>query len=144
MKVDPTILVAIISAAAAIVVPTISYNLTKRKEREAEWRKYRFEQYSDFIGALSGSVGATATPEARRSLAEACNRIQLSASNDVIAALHQFQDRISPSNPDRSMEQHDQLLSQLFQAIRVDLKIPETPRKSQFKARVWSASPKLP
>jgi hypothetical protein len=38
---DTPILVAIISAAASLAVAAITFFLTKRKEREAEWRKQK-------------------------------------------------------------------------------------------------------
>lgn len=57
---DTPVIVAIISAAVAVVAPAISFYLTKRKEREADWQKYKFEQYKEFIAALSGVVGGEA------------------------------------------------------------------------------------
>jgi type II secretory pathway pseudopilin PulG len=36
---DTPLTVAIISAAAAIVVPAISFYLTKSKERQADWQR---------------------------------------------------------------------------------------------------------
>ena len=47
-------LIAVISAAAAVVVKAISYYFTKMKEREADWRKYNFELYKEFVVSLSG------------------------------------------------------------------------------------------
>jgi hypothetical protein len=51
---DTPILIAVISAAAAVVVKAISYYFTKMKEREADWRKYNFELYKEFVVSLSG------------------------------------------------------------------------------------------
>ena len=53
---DTPVIVAVISAAAAIVVPAISFYLTKSKERQADWQRYKFELYKDFIQSLSGIV----------------------------------------------------------------------------------------
>ncbi|MGA2990451.1 MAG: hypothetical protein ABSD88_08240, partial [Candidatus Korobacteraceae bacterium] len=63
----PIVITAIISAAAAVVVPALSFYLTKRKERQAEWQRYKFELYKELVESLSGIVGTDATPEGRRS-----------------------------------------------------------------------------
>lgn len=45
---DTPILVAFISAAA-VIVPAISFYLTKKKEREAEWQRAKFELYKELV-----------------------------------------------------------------------------------------------
>ena len=72
---DTAVLVGVISASAAIVVPAVSFYLAKRKDQEADWRKYKFEQYRDFLVALSGIVGTDATPENQRRFALASNTL---------------------------------------------------------------------
>ena len=54
---DTPVTVAIISAAAAIVVPAVSFYLTKQKERQADWQRYKFEIYKEFVQSFSGIVG---------------------------------------------------------------------------------------
>lgn len=130
---------AIISAAVAILAPAISFYLTKEKEREADWQRYRFEQYKDFIAALSANVGADATADTARRFAWACNTLQLLASPPVIRAMHDLQDGISTSNPNRSRAGHDELLSRLIWELRTDLKLPNTPDAPDFAARVYSS-----
>ena len=134
---DTPIAVAIISAAAAVVVPAVSFYLTKRKERAADWQKYKFEQYRDFLASLSGIVGIDSTPEGNRHFAEACNTLHLLASQRVLTALHNFQDEIRVSNPHRSDEKHNALLSQLVWDIRDDLGMPQTGDIQDCKARLW-------
>ena len=134
---DTPVTVAVISAAAAVVVPAISFYLTKKKEREADWQKYKFEQYREFVTALSGIVSTDSTPDGNRHFAVASNTLQLLASKSVITALHEFRDEIRVSNPNKSLERHDALLSRLIWEIRRDLKIPGTPPVGEFIASLW-------
>jgi Zn-dependent protease with chaperone function len=53
-----------ISAVAALLVAVVTSVLSRRREREADWRKLRFEQYEEFIQALSGVVRDHATEDA--------------------------------------------------------------------------------
>jgi hypothetical protein len=136
--VDTPIIVAVISAAAAAVVaPAISCYLTKKKEREADWQKYKFEQYRECVTALGGIVGTDSTPDGNRRFAVSCNTLHLIASKDVITALHEFQDEIRDSNPNKSRVRHDELLSRLIWDIRADLRIPGTPAADEFVAGLW-------
>jgi hypothetical protein len=134
---DTPLTVAIISAAAAIVVPAISFYLTKSKERQADWQRYKFELYKELVQSFSGIVGTDSTPEGNRRFASACNTLHLIASKGVLDALHEFQDEIRVSNASRSDERHDALLSRLEWEIREDLRIPHNPPFSQFNARLW-------
>jgi len=59
---DTPLTVAIISAAAAIVVPAISFYLTKSKERQADWQRYKFDLYKELVQSLSGIVGTDSGP----------------------------------------------------------------------------------
>ena len=84
---DTPILVAVISAAAAILVSAGSFYLTKKKEREADQHRHKFEQYQEFLTAVRGIVGTDSTPETNRRFATACNTLYLMASPEVIAAM---------------------------------------------------------
>jgi hypothetical protein len=72
---DAPVTVAIISTAAAIVVPALSLTSTKRKERQADWQRYKFEIYRDFVQSINGTVGTDSTPEGQRRLSAACNTL---------------------------------------------------------------------
>jgi hypothetical protein len=50
---DTSVVVSVIAAASGVVVTSVSYYLTKKKEREADWRKYKFEQYKEFLASMS-------------------------------------------------------------------------------------------
>jgi hypothetical protein len=109
----------------------------QEKEREAEWRKYKFEQYKEFPISVSGIVGRDSTPEGNRSFARACNTLHLIGSKGVLTALHEFQDEIRVSNTNQSDVRHDAPLSKLIWEIREDLGIPRTSEASDFVARLW-------
>ncbi len=134
---DTPVTVAIISAAAAIVVPAVSFYLTKQKERKADWQRYKFEIYRELVQSFSGIVGTDSTPEGTRRFAAACNTLHLIASQGVITALHKFQSEIRVSNANRDNARHDALLSRLEWEIRKDLRIPGNPPMSEFKANLW-------
>ena len=68
---DTPLTVAIISAAAAIVVPAISFYLTKSKERQADWQRYKFDLYKELVQSLSGDCGNGLKPEGNRRFASA-------------------------------------------------------------------------
>jgi hypothetical protein len=134
---DTPVTVAIISAAAAIVVSALSFYLTKSKERQADWQRYKFELYKDLVQSFSGIVGTDSTPEGNRRFASACNTLHLIGSKGVLTALHRFQDEIKVSNASRDHDKHDELLARLEWEIREDLRIPNNPPMEQFTARLW-------
>jgi hypothetical protein len=136
---DTPVVVAIISAAAAILVSALSFYLTKSKEREADWQRYKFEMYKEFIESMSGNLGRDPTPEGSRRFAAACNTVHLIGSQGILVALHRFQDEIRVSNTNRDDRRHDQLLSALEWEIRNDLRIPHNPPLAEFRARLWSS-----
>jgi hypothetical protein len=59
MPMDTSVVVSVIAAASGVIVTAASYYLTKKKEREADWRKYKFEQYKEFMVSISGIVAGT-------------------------------------------------------------------------------------
>jgi predicted RNase H-like HicB family nuclease len=137
MAMDVPIAVAVISASAAVIVPAFSFYLTKKKERQADWQRYKFELYKDLVQSLSVVAGTDSTSEGRRRFALACNTLHLIAPTDVLDALHNFQDETSVSNSSPTAHKHDQLLSRLLWEIRKDLRIPRNPDVTDFNARLW-------
>jgi hypothetical protein len=134
---DKSVAETLIAATASIAVAALSYLFTKMKEREADWRKYKFDQYREFLCSVSGIVGSDSTPEGQQSFAKASNTLHLIGSKGVIEALHHSQDGIKTSNRKLSDERHDTLLSRLIWEIRRDVQIPGTPEASDFSARLW-------
>ncbi|MBP4044985.1 hypothetical protein [Chromobacterium violaceum] len=139
---DTPVWVAVISSAASILVAAVTFFLTKRKERDAEWRKQKLEHYREFLDALSGTVGTDSTPEAQQRWARAANTIGLVASQSVLLALWQFQDAIARSNPNPSKQAHDDALNRLMLAIRLDLDVSPADDPSTFSFRLWCSGVK--
>ncbi len=121
MAFDTSVLVAIISSASALVVATMTYSLSKRRERESEWRKLKLEHYKNYVKALSGVVGSRANLQSHISYADAVNSLVLVAPPAVLQALYSFQEVIRYSNIEKTLENHDEALSVLLREIRNDV-----------------------
>ena len=131
------IFAAVIAAAAAVIAPSLSFYLTKREERRARWRDEKLAYYRELLAALSEIVGTASAPQKER-WAHAANTVQLIASETVLAALHDLLDEIAESNPNRSVEKHDCLLSTLVLCIRKDIGLPDA-GSERFRARLWAS-----
>jgi hypothetical protein len=131
---NPSVVVGVISAAA------VSYYFTKKKDREADWRKYKFEQYKEFLASMSGSLGRDSTQEGRIGFAKACNTLYLIGSPGVLTALHEFQNELGIPASIRFLDKHDVLLSRLVWEIRKDIDIPGTPKEAEFAVHLRSPS----
>lgn len=62
---DVPIIVAVIMAAAGLFASSLTFFLTKKKEREAEWRRQKLDHCKEFMAALNNIVGPPAPVEAR-------------------------------------------------------------------------------
>jgi hypothetical protein len=136
---DTSVIVAVISTAAGVTVASLSYYFSKKKEREADWRKYKFEQYKEFMVSMSGNLTNSSTPDGIRSFYKACNALSLIGSRGVLLALPAFIN--SAGKPNVSRDAHDALLSKLIWEIRQDVGIPGTPDASEFSVQLWSSGP---
>jgi hypothetical protein len=58
-----TLITAIIGLFGSLTVASLTYWFTKRKEREAEWRKEKLAYYKAFVESLNGVIEDDATPE---------------------------------------------------------------------------------
>lgn len=113
---------ACISAIAALIAVIITYVLARRREHEADWRKLRFDQYREFIVALSGFTEGRASPEAHRRYTDAFNSMQLVAPLSVLRPLQAYQDETTYRNaPNRTQETHDRAYNALIRALRADI-----------------------
>ena len=134
------LIVAIISAAALIAASALSIYLTKAKERDAAWRDKQLEYYEEFFAAVSGIVGERPEPPAKIRFANAVNKLNLIASQEVIEAVQRMCDEIAETNQTNfSKETHDRLLSELTYAVRRDLKIPAKDDGETFSVRLWAS-----
>lgn len=87
---EATIVVAGISLLGTVSVAGIAYWTTKRREREAGWRKEKLAHFGALVGSMSGIVGGDATPDGQRKFARASNNLLLFAPQAVIEALDAF------------------------------------------------------
>ena len=69
---------AVVSAVTALLVAAITSALTRRREREADWRRLKLERYQELVVALSGIVKERSTAEAQSRFADACNSLNYS------------------------------------------------------------------
>jgi hypothetical protein len=138
---NTSVVVEAIAGAVAVIAAALSYLFTKMKEREADWRKWKFEQYKEFIATLGGYVGPNPTPESHRTFLKACNTLNLIGSRGVLASL---QSLIASLNADNPREENNTRISRLIWEIRKDARIPETPAAEEFSARLWFPVEKVP
>ena len=135
-----TALVAsLISALSAFLIAVAGYVFTKRAERESEWRKEKVAYYKEFVSSLSGAIETETTPEGQIRFARACNNVLLFAPQDVIKALEQFHEEIRVTNPSKSGDRHNLLLSELFFAIRRDIGVKPKDTRVSFRIHLWSS-----
>jgi hypothetical protein len=135
---EPTIFVAMISAAAAIAVAALSYSFNKQRERESEWRKLKLDHYKEYVSALSGVVGQRSTADSQARYSDAVNLMTLVAPPSVLRALYEFQDEIRHSNPNKSPARHDSTLTALLSEIRRDVH-PGVPDDTGITFRLMDA-----
>ena len=135
---NTALVVEVIASAAAVIVAALSYLFTKMKEREADWRKWKYEQYKEFLTALSENIGPP-NPETHRTFLRACNTLNLIGSRGVLVSL---QSLIASMNADNPREENNARISGLVWEIRRDLRIPGTPRAADFSARLWFYLPR--
>lgn len=136
---NPTIVVAIVGLISSLGVAAVTYWLTKKREREAEWRKEKLAYYMAFIESMSGTIEGDASPEGHRAFAKATNNLLLFAPQSVVAAVNAFRQEISISNQSRTQEQHDRLLATLLLQIRRDVGVSPTDNKNTFKPILWAS-----
>jgi hypothetical protein len=136
------VITALISACGALALAGASYWFTKKKEREADWRKEKLEHYKEFVASLNGIISEEGTPEGQRAFAAACNKLNLVAPQSVIEALREFQQGIKITNSDKSRDRHDALMSQLFYQIRKDLNISPEDDRETFQVGMWASGVK--
>ncbi|HXT52732.1 MAG TPA: hypothetical protein VN811_16955 [Thermoanaerobaculia bacterium] len=145
----PELTTAAVSAAgvilAAVLAAVAGYVFTKRKEREAEWRKEKLERYKAFVASLSGVLqGPNNTEEGLREFSASSNNLLLFAPQPVIEALILYREETRTSNPSPSREQHDLLLNCLFYEIRRDLALRPRDRRADFRVQLWATGPSDP
>lgn len=140
MTILPLIITSAITAITAIIAVFFTYALTRKREHEGDWRKLKLEQYQEFVLALSGTVRERTTRDAQRRYADAVNSMMLIAPPAVLIRLQAFQDEISYVNQNRSDARHDELLHELFRAMRQDVH-PSKLQDSGYSFRLLGLPP---
>jgi hypothetical protein len=137
--VNSAILAALIGLIGSVIAVALTYWTTKRREREAEWRKEKLSYYKAFIESLSGIVQGDATPEGHRLYARATNNLLLFAPQAVVEALNAFRDETRISNPSRSIAKHNKMLATLLLAIRHDVGVVPPDNAVTFNPVLWAS-----
>lgn len=115
---DAPVIAALIAAVATPAAGALTYGLTKRREREAEWRRFKLDYYREYVAAMSGVAEATATPEARQRFTDAANNLALVAPAKVLRAAYALVDDVNDAH--RTPESYEAALARFFRAIRAD------------------------
>ncbi|HZM63572.1 MAG TPA: hypothetical protein VFB59_00385 [Candidatus Saccharimonadales bacterium] len=139
---DYQIVVAIITAGAAIIVAVVSFFLNENAKRKAEWRQKKFGHYQSLLLAISDLANAGKNKaRADQDFWTASNTIALIAPQEVITALMSFQDEIKATNKHMfSVERHDKLLKGLVLAIRKDIGLSKKDDPTTFTFRLIGTS----
>ena len=130
---------SVIGLIGAVLVVVITYATTRRREREAEWRKEKLVYYKAFIESLTVFTSYAAvnqglsdnnigdvTASDRRAIAKASDNLLLFAPLEVIEALWDFNGARRTISEGGSSEITLQLFFKLLSAIREDLGVPVT------------------
>lgn len=136
------ILVAVISVTGSIVIAAISYFLTKRQQREIDWRNLKLDHYRNLLMSISDLAVDNTDVEAHYRFAQAINTIALVAPQNVIEAMLEFHDGVKQSNEHRSQFLHDKLLAKLLFTIRKDLKLRPKDNINTFNYHLVGAPPR--
>lgn len=132
---NPTILVAIITASASIVIAALTFVMTKRAERKDVLQQRKLSHYQELLSAISDlAIDDIDKDEANLRFAKAVNTIALVAPQNVITELMNFHDEIKFSNTEKTLEKHDQKLKNLLLSMRKSLELPfkDDPKSFNF------------
>jgi hypothetical protein len=130
---------SLIGLMGTVILTGFTYWLTKRRERDAEWRKEKLVYYKAFIESLSGIVRGDETPEGHKLYAKTTNNLLLFAPQSVIKAVNAFRDETAASNPNPSREKFHVLLTNLVLAIRRDVGVRPIDDPATFQAVLWTS-----
>lgn len=137
---ETPIIVAVISAAAALLASALTFYLTKQKEREAEWRKQKLDHYKEFMAALNGIAAKEAKIEDRIRFAEAANNLWLIGAPKLLVALRAYLlESAKPPNR-RDYTEHDRTLTALIVEVRKDIGLSSSSPLPDFI--LWSTNPR--
>jgi hypothetical protein len=123
----------------SILIASLTYYLTKGKEREAELRKEKLNFYIEFISSLTDNLECGDTDGGKR-FARASNNLYLFSNTKVIQALKKFQDEIRATNLNRTVEGEAKMLGSLIKHMREDLGIKDKSQNDFDLVNLWGYS----
>jgi hypothetical protein len=139
---DNSILIAIISASASILVAALTFYLTKRHQTRSEWKKEKLEHYRKLLVSLSDlAVDGKNKDKANQDFSEYSNTICLVASQEVIHKLMTLHDQIKRPKEQRDFELEAKLLNALMMAIRKDIGLTKKDDASNFDFHLIGKKP---
>lgn len=112
------VILATVGAFVTMFTAIVTNYLTKKNQLKFEERKLKEEYYTNYVKAISHNVLMKTDHE---ELDDAQNRLILIGSSDVVRILMQFHDKIKPSAPPLSFDEHNRILTDLIKAMRTDL-----------------------
>ncbi len=136
---NATFVASIVGFIGSVVVVTMTYWLTKRREQEAEWRKEKLSYYKSFIESMSGILEGEDSPEGHKLFSKTTNNLLLFAPQAVVSALNAYRLELSLSNQNPSPEQREKLLTELLFAIRKDIGVYPADNLKIFKPMLWAS-----
>lgn len=118
------VVVAIVTASASVVVAALTYAFTVRQARLDALRQRKVERYGALLSAISDLAIHGFNDSTGERFATAANTLVLVAPQPVVTALMRFHHETRNSNPNKSLERHDQLLRDLVLELRRSLDLP--------------------
>ena len=139
---DNSILIAIISASASILVAALTFYLTKRHQTRSEWKKEKLEHYRKLLASLSDlAVDGKNKDKANQDFSEYSNTICLVASQEVIHKLMTLHDQIKLPKEKRNFDLEAKLINDLMMAIRKDIGLTKKDDASNFDFHLIGKKP---
>jgi hypothetical protein len=130
-----------VSLGVAAITVSLTYLLTRYRERETDWRNLKLDCYKEYFTALSGIVEGRDTPEGHTRYVDAVNGLVLVASPQVLKALYAYFDHTTSRNTDKSIELHDKLLTDLTTTMRQDVYPPDRKARDPLQFRLITVPP---
>lgn len=120
----------------------MSFVLTKIAERRDVLQQRKLSHYQELLSAISDlAIDDVDKDQANLNFSRAVNTIALVAPQEVISALMEFHSEIKHSNPNRSLEAHDQKLRTLLLKMRKSLELPFKDDPKTFNFHLIGSKP---
>ena len=127
----------LVAIPVGVIIAAFTYFLTKRREREAEWRKEKLKYYQAFTDSLSTITEDISNIKNKSAFCRASNNLMLFAPQEVLTALYEYQET-SRAGYVGTQNEHDQKLKALMLAIRKDIGVSPSDRADDFSVRLWA------